>query len=394
MGGSPANTISDAEWAKIIEAAKKEGKVTCYCFDLGRVGWLGDWAAREFKKTYGIELENIGATPALAVERIRSEARAGQYNADVAAPGAAWQVGVLEPGGFLKRIDNLPALKDVKDPSVWMFSPIVTPYTILRPDDVSYPGVHYTVNTNVVPKERYPQKAQDLLDPFWKGKVCDYEPLVFTVLDYKFWNNFREYNYAEWYVDFFYDLYNTGDRIFFTFVGAPAGLARGDCGINQMFDGGGVNDIKEAAVISKSPWLKGATYADGKPIPVVGSDSLGVLAKAPHPNAALLFANWRFTKEAQDSVAREKGGLTVSARLDAPMLLEKEYWPERTVNTYWLPDARWYDFQSYSYANKVTFKLAKQGMSREAWRKLVKDTSTFYWGQYPPPPATYFTIAR
>ena len=377
-----------------MEAAKKEGKVTCYCFDLGRDAYAGDWARRVFKETYGIELEIIGLPAALLVERIKSEARAGQYIADVVGAGAAAHLDMLEPAGFLKRVDNLPALKDVKDPNVWMFSPILTPYTVLRIDDVNYPGIHYTVNANIVPREKYPQKMQDLLDPWWKGKICDWDPTAFSTLDFKFWNNFREYNYAAWYVDYFYDLYNTGDRLFFSFLGQPAGLNRGDCGVRVGFDGGKVASIKQAAVLDKVTWIRGGTFSDLRPIPLVGNDSISVLAKAAHPNAALLFPNWRYTREAQASLTREKGGLTASARRDAPFLVEKEYWPETLATTYWVAEGRWSAFLSYSYASKTIFKLAKEGLSREAWKKWVKDTPMSFWGQYPPPPTTFFTLDR
>ncbi|MBI4297388.1 MAG: ABC transporter substrate-binding protein [Chloroflexi bacterium] len=395
VGAAPVDTISDAEWAQIVEAAKKEGKLTCYCFDLVRDSWEGDLATRFFKETYGIDLEIIGLPPSLMVERIKSEARAGQYIADVVAIGAPEQTGTLEPGGFLQRIDNLPALIDVKDPNAWLFDPILTPYTLLRTDAIDYPAGHYTVNTNIVSSEKYPQKPQDLLDPWWKeNKICEWEPTAYAVVDFKFWNNFREYNYADWYVDYFYDLYNTGNRFFFTFAGQPAGLNRGDCAISVSFGAASASGIKQAAVLNKVTWIKVGTFADLKPAPIVGSDAISVMGKAPHPNAALLFVNWRYSKGGQEAVAGEKGGLASMARLDVPSLVEKKYWPENPVTTFWVADTQWYKFEQYSYASKVIFKLAKEGMTREAWHKWVENASMNFWGQYPPPPANFFTVER
>ena len=385
-GLSPVNTIPDAEWAKIVDAAKKEGNVTCYCWDFS-TNRDTDWVTKAFKDTYGIEVELLGFSGTVSAERIKSEARAGKYIADVFAAVSSYHVGAgaMEGTGLLKRIDNLPALKDVKDPDAWLFDPILTLYTLVTPRHLTYPGSNYTYNSNLIPADRLPRKVQDLLDPWYKGKICDTDPLTYAGTDYMLWRHWRAYDYADWWPGFFWEYYNKGDRFFMGILGGPNNLVLGNCGISLSWRGQSAGNLKRTHTADKAAWVGQESFVPPMPVGISNDQGHSLLAKSPHPNAAMLFENWLYSKEGQEAWAKQ--GLGAAARRGIPFLVEEKYWPKVPVKSYWLPEDQWYAFEQYSYSNKAgVFKLVKQGMTKEAWLKWMKDTSMSFWGQYPPPP--------
>jgi iron(III) transport system substrate-binding protein len=69
--GARAARAQNAEWAGVIEAAKKEGSVVVYDAGLGVP--LYEAIARDFEKTYGIKVETIVGRGSEITERIRAE---------------------------------------------------------------------------------------------------------------------------------------------------------------------------------------------------------------------------------------------------------------------------------------------------------------------------------
>ncbi len=396
-GPSPAAPISDAEWAKIVEAAKKEGTFTCYCWQFST--WQDKWVRDSFKAAYGIEVELMRFSGTITVERVKTEARAGKYIADVYNAMAPYHTsaGGLGGTGLLKQVDNLPALQDVKDPEKWYFNPILDSQTLAGPVNLRLPGINFRYNTNIVPADRVPKKVQDLLDPWWtEKKICDIDPITYAGTDYMLWGHWRGYNYADWWPEFFYDYYNkpNTNRFFFYLLGGTDPLPQGNCGLFLDWGGytGGAGGIKAFHTDQKATWIQGGAFTAPPLQPVrIGSDQgFGLTAKSPHPNAGLLFVNWLYSKQGQEAWA--KAGFGSVARRDVSSLVEKQYYPATSVNQFWLPDLQWYSFEQYSYSSKGVFKLQKEGMTRQTWLKWVKDTSMNYWGQPTPPPGTFFSL--
>ncbi len=393
-GPGPVDTISDAEWAKIVEAAKKEGKVTCYCWQFG-ARWKLDWATKAFKEAYGIDLEVLGFSGVISTERIKSEARAGKYMADVFGAMTAYHP-AMEQTGLLKRADNLPALKDARDPSLWYFNPIMSPYSISTVDAIQRPAAHFYYNSKVVPPERLPRKWQDLLDPWWQTtKICTYDPLTAGSNDWGFWGYWLELGYkdATWWPDFAYDFWQKGKYVYLQILGSPNPVFTGDCGLSgsDTWQGATTAALKSHVVDGKVTWTKLWTMPDQKhPIRFTVGQAQSLLATSPHPNAAMVFQNWITSKEGQQSYSKLALGAVL--RKDVPFLIEKQYYPEDPATTFWLPDFKWFGFEGYSYANKLMTKLMKEGMSKEAFSKAMRDTSTTYWGQFPPPQYPIFSV--
>ncbi len=375
-----------------MEAAKKEGNVTCYCWHFAT--WQDKWVRDSFKAATGIELELMRFSGTISLERVKTEARAGKFIADAYQAVASYNVGGLDPTGLSKPIDNLPALREVANLNVWRYSPVITPLTLELPKGsagMAYPAGNYTYNTNLVPPERLPKKRQDLLDPWWKGKLCETDPITYAGIDYAVWGRVRELGYPDWYPDFIYDYFYKSQRHYLIILGGPSALNKGDCALNATWMGAtGAGEAKATHLEDKATWIKIESFDPPLPGRPTSTNGLSVLAKSPHPNAALVFANWLMSKESQEAWA--KMGYGSVNRRDVKHQIEEKYWPQKLATQFWAPEAQWLNFENYSYSNKGgVFKLMKEGMSREAWVKWMKDTSTAYWGQYPPPPTEFFT---
>ena len=70
----PAAAQDDAEWQKVIDAAKKEGKITLYTASIGSP--FQKEVIQRFEKTYGIRVEAFEARASEVRERVRIERRA------------------------------------------------------------------------------------------------------------------------------------------------------------------------------------------------------------------------------------------------------------------------------------------------------------------------------
>ena len=387
-GPAPSQTIPDAEWAKIVEAAKKEGKVFCYCWNYST--WAETMMTEGMKATYGITVESIRLPGALMVERVMSEARGGLYIADALNANTPDLVaGQLDAKGFLKPIDNLPALKDANDPDLWDYNPFISSTMTITPPHALSPAGNYVMNTRVVPPEREPKRIEDLADPYWKGKLCMVDPINTPVPDWFFWRNWRARGYPDNWPSLWYDLGNkaTGN-LFLYILGAPTNpLYSGECSLqipNMLGPLTQAPNLKSAAVRDKVTWLKSGSYEPVWPGVFLGYVG-AVLAKAPHPNAALVFQNWLMSKQGLTTWVN-KEGLAMAARKDVPNPVEKMYWPEKPATAFYMADVNEFLFENYFFGRRSTFKLIKEGMSKEAWLKEVRDSSMGFWGQYPPPP--------
>ena len=385
----PSDTIPDAEWATIVAAAKKEGNVTCYCWSFGN--WEDPWVRKAFKDAYGIELELMRFSGTISVERIKTEARAGKYIADVEQAMATYHIGALEGTGLFKRIDNLPALREVGENSVWRWSPLITANTAEVPKNAVYPSGNFYYNTNLVPPERLPKNRQELLDPYWKGKICESDPITYAGIDYGLWGWWRESGYADWYPEYMYDYLYKSQRHYLSLLGSPSPLNAGNCAINVTWVGArSAGEMKSIQVDEKATWVVTESFDPPLPGRATSVAGLSIMAKSPHPNAAMVFANWLLSKEGQEAWA--KTGYGSVNRRDVKHQVEQKYWPKRSVTQFWVPEDKWLLFENYSYSNKGgVFKLMKEGMPKDQWLKWMKDTSTNFWGTYPPPLNASFT---
>ena len=76
---------AEDEWAKLVAAAKKEGRVVLYSAFVGLAAHND--LKKDFESTYGITVEILEARASEIRERIRIEQAAGRFAADVSENG-------------------------------------------------------------------------------------------------------------------------------------------------------------------------------------------------------------------------------------------------------------------------------------------------------------------
>ena len=114
-GSSVTPSTQDAAWNKIVEAAKKEGKLTIYSFNL--VGDIGIVVSRAFKETYGITMDIVTGRGAEFTERVKTEKRIGNLVADVTEGNVSNIQNMKVEGLTTGYASDLPVLRE-KD--VWV----------------------------------------------------------------------------------------------------------------------------------------------------------------------------------------------------------------------------------------------------------------------------------
>ncbi len=158
-------TQSD-DWAKVVEAAKKEGKLLIYTASIGSVFHRAVITA--FEKKYDIKVDLLEARASEVRERVRVEQSAGRFLGDLhhngsTTTGLMQRDGNFQPRGFIPNAKNIEA-----------------PY---EADDIKIPAevISYCllVNKNIVKPADEPKSWKDLLDPRWTGKILsdDYRAL-------------------------------------------------------------------------------------------------------------------------------------------------------------------------------------------------------------------------
>jgi iron(III) transport system substrate-binding protein len=259
------------DWAKVADAAKKEGKLVIYTASIGSPSLKT--VIKAFEQKHGVSVELLEARASEVRERVRVEQAAGRFLGDVHHNGSTttWLMtrdGNFQPHGPLPNIKN-----------------IVPPY---EADDIRIPGevISYAlmINRNLVKPGDEPKSWKDILDPRWTGKILsdDYRALgggaVFFVVMYDtFGKEFLE-KLATQKPVFSRDIQNSERRV-----------ARGEYPLYLPFGLQDYNTLKGLPV-------KPIVPVEGRPY--VRFD-LAMLKEAPHPNAARLFMNFYLEPEQQ-----------------------------------------------------------------------------------------------
>ena len=142
----------------LIDAAKKEGRVTWYTTLL--LQQLGTPLAEAFEKKYGIKVEATRNDPGETALRLLNEHRADNMQADVFDGSFAPTTLIRE--GVLARFQPELAKswpKELLDPNGYWTGHRLT---VITP----------AINTNLVNAADAPRDWNDLLDPKWKGKMA------------------------------------------------------------------------------------------------------------------------------------------------------------------------------------------------------------------------------
>jgi len=106
--GAPA--LAQDDWAKTVDAARKEGKLVIYTASIGSPSLKA--VVKSFEQKYGLQVELFEARASEVRERVRVEQSAGRFLGDIHHNGSTttWLMsrdGNFQPHGLVPNIKNL-----------------------------------------------------------------------------------------------------------------------------------------------------------------------------------------------------------------------------------------------------------------------------------------------
>ncbi len=297
---APASAPEDPAWARVVDAAKKEGRLVVYTYTFS--GDTGNTFARAFKDKYGITIDFISGRSPSIVERLRTEYRANQIVADL-AEGAGARMALLKDGGFTASMRELPVLKekDVWKGDVSLYDPEASSLLIYTATPITM-----IANTQLVKPGEEPASWQDLLDPKWKGKVVTMDPAQGTEPYYLYVGMTNKKALPPDFFDSF-----ARQEIHFS-MGGPSDTARA-LARGEGYIGAPASALGAIPVIQEGGPIKLLSPKEGFPVTTL---PFVFMKNGPHPNAGKLFVNWLLSAEGMSLYA--KTTLTYSFRKDVP----------------------------------------------------------------------------
>ena len=301
---------SDKDWASIIEAAKKEGKVV--------VAGSPDPVMRnevipKFTSRFGIPVEFIAGRSSQIVARVETERASGIYSIDIYLAGPDTTANELYRNKFIDPLKPLLAMPEVIDGSKWKNGKVwfADPQEQFVVRAFSSVASLLFINTEHVKPEEM-RHIKELLNPKWRGKISAEDPTATgsgANLAARFYNQIGEEFVKQLYID--QKVVPTRDR-----RQMSDWLARGthpiclNCREDDVRplvkEGFKILEIFELhgipGTINGSPWM------------------LSLANRAPHPKAAQVFANWILSKEGLGTYAKGYGSVALRADIDESYL--------------------------------------------------------------------------
>jgi ABC-type Fe3+ transport system substrate-binding protein len=314
-----------AEWESLVDAAKKEGKVT---ISVPASAEMKKQVEEHFKKRYGIEVEAFTARGSAAVRRMADEFKGSVRHFDLHIGGSSSIISGMLDEGILDPIEPWLALPEVKDPKQWWGGHLwvdnakrfIYMFQAYLPESIWY-------NTELVNPGEI-RSYDDFLNPKWKGKIGFLDPRTPGGGDssWAFMWRVKGEEYLKKLAA--QELYLGRDQRVLA-----ESLAKGRVAImigNTYYSY--VAFLKAGLPIKALPSLKEGTYGTG------GSGNLAVIKTPAHPNSTKVFVNWLLGREGQEVVSRALGQATRRLDVDTRWLRESGTIPAKdsmSVNDFW-----------------------------------------------------------
>jgi iron(III) transport system substrate-binding protein len=279
-----AAPAAEAITPALIEAAKKEGKITWYTsVDLP----LAEKVGKAFEAKYpGVTLRVERSGAERNFQRIGQEYASRIYNCDVVNSSDAAHLIIWKREKMLAAYVPEDVARDFpathKDPDGMFASWRIT----LSP--IAY-------NTNLVKAEEAPKSFADLLDPKWVGKIVKAHPGYSGTIMTATQQLSRDLGWS-----WFEKLAKQKVMQVQSATEPPKKIAQGERAV--MADGG---EYLVLSLKARGEPVEPVYATEGTPL-VTGPS--GIMANAPNPNAARLFFAWSMTAEAQQ-LNVDAGGL-------------------------------------------------------------------------------------
>ena len=256
---------------RLRDGARREGTVVLYTsLAPPESGPL----TQAFEKKHGVKVELWRANSEKVTQRTVTEARGRRHVVDV----------IETIGTDLERMAREKIFAEFHSPHIADLLPSAIPaHRAWMPDRLSYLGVAY--NTRLVRQADLPKTLEGFADARWKGKVgIESSDVVWLAGIVKAWGRERGMKFMQALADMKPDV-RTGHTLLTQLVSA------GEIPVGLTVYSSGVTSAKRAG--APIEWT---------PIEPVIAQPLGLaLARnAPHPHAALLFADYVLSSEGQE----------------------------------------------------------------------------------------------
>ena len=307
-----AESKSDSEWQRTVEAAKKEGKVSVFLYQRENI----EAAVRVFEKKFP-DIQVVSAsTPAVETgPRLMAERRAGKFLWDVCLCGPTTPLTVLYPAKALDPIKPALLLAEVTDVTKWWegkhhYMDPEGNHIFVFVGSVDMPNLFF--NKNLIDPNEF-KSYWDMIKTKWRGKIVAVDP--------------RQPGRPRVGARILYNVPDLGEK-FLTrlFAEMDVVLSRED---RQALDWLAVGKYAlclfcgniEAATAQGLPVAEFEVYRWKETLAISsGSNgSIALMNQAPHPNAARVFINWLLSREGQASFQKTMNSadlLVESMRVD------------------------------------------------------------------------------
>ena len=259
--GSPALYEGADRSTRLLAGAKREGTLSVYASmaekDLMRL-------TAEFERRYGVRVNVWRSGKNNVLRRAVTEAQAGRFEVDV----------VHNPSPEMELLHRERLLQEVRSP----YQHDLIPEAVAPHREWAGPRVYIFVqayNTGKVRPDELPKTFGDLLDPRWKGRIA------------------IEAKEQEWFFTLVRQMGEDAGLRFFRELVAKNGLTvrNGNALLNNLVVAGEI-----PLALTLYSYLPEQSRRSGAPIdwialkPTIAyTDGIGVMKRAPHPNAAVLF---------------------------------------------------------------------------------------------------------
>ena len=268
--------------AKVVEAAKKEGKVVWYT---SLVLTSAEKVAKQFEAAYpGVKCEVHRTGSERILQRVMQELGANIKIADVIHTSDAGHFVLFKEKKLLTKytpagVEGFPA--GFKDKDGYYFTLRATVNVI-------------AYNTKLVPAAEAPKGWKDLLDAKWRGKMVTAHPGYSGVISTHVLALVQLYGW-----DYFKQLAQNKLMLVQSAVD-PAGVVAS--GERQVAVDGG--DYYYYQMKKKGNPIEVVYPKEGVPLVI---SPTAIASFAPHPNAAKLFTDFTFTRQLQQVMADSEG---------------------------------------------------------------------------------------
>jgi iron(III) transport system substrate-binding protein len=275
---------------RLAERARKEGTLVLYT-SLATSESVP--LTQAFEKKYGVKVELWRSLSGQVMQRALNEAKARRHSVDVVETNAP-ELEALARERVTARFES-PWIADIP---AWG----VPAHRLWIADRVDFFVVAF--NTGKVRRDELPATYEGFLDPKWKGRIG------------------LEATDQEWLAGLAKQLGEERALGFFRALAAMRpDVRKGHVLLSEMVSAGEVPVSLTNYASNADSMKRRGMPIDWKPVePVIGRpQALGLAAAAPHPNAALLFADFVLSPEGQQ-LFNSMGRFPASAKVKSPLV--------------------------------------------------------------------------